>query len=311
MKYSKIFALSLGVLLMASCSDENNNFNTDADVKVEMADSQITIMESEGEFSLPIKVEGKANGTVRVTVKVEGTGNNPAEPFEDRNGEWTGNYILTSATINISDDQNEGLLEFNIVDDFTTNANRSFTVTIVSAEGAKVGTVNSTLVTIEDNDAVPYERIQGKYRMSCIDDNGDTRVANVSIKGVSKTSPDYGEVLNVTGLTATLPSGWADEGSSMEAIFQVDPETNEPVIYLLMPQDIGKFTHTNYASLNPRIWALYGMSTAQGLIPGVLSEDGRTITFPEDNMMVFYAATDDFSQQIGTLGYISILNFTR
>ncbi len=48
-----------------------------------MADSQITVKESEGQFFVPIKVDGKANGDVKVTVKVEGTGNNPAQPTEN------------------------------------------------------------------------------------------------------------------------------------------------------------------------------------------------------------------------------------
>lgn len=70
-----------------------------------MADSQITVKESEGQFFVPIKVDGKANGDVKVTVKVEGTGNNPAQPFEEHNGEWSGNFILVSSTLTISPDQ--------------------------------------------------------------------------------------------------------------------------------------------------------------------------------------------------------------
>ena len=81
MKYLKIFAFSLGALLVTSCSEENKSFNTEAGVSVDMADSQITVKESEGQFFVPIKVDGKANGDVKVTVKVEGTGNNPAQPF--------------------------------------------------------------------------------------------------------------------------------------------------------------------------------------------------------------------------------------
>lgn len=312
MKYLKIFAYSLGALLITSCSDDKQNFNTETGVTVEMGDSQITVNEMEGSFYVPVKINGNTNGNVKISVKVEGTGNNPALPYEERNGEWTGNYILTSATLTISPDQNGASLEFDTVDDFTSNADRTFTVTIISADGATIGAQNSTLVTLEDNDTEPYDRIQGNYRMSCYDSDGNARMLNVSVKGFPKTSPYYGILLNVTGLTSPYADQFASEGSSMQAIFEVDPETGEPVMYLIMPQDIGKCTYTgDGVPENLRIFALNGYSTAQAEIPGVLSENGRTISFPEGSMILFYAATADFSEQLGGFGTISDFSFSR
>lgn len=307
MKYLKIFAFSLGALLVTSCCEENKSFNTEAGVSVDMADSQITVKESEGQFFVPIKVDGKANGDVKVTVKVEGTGNNPAQPFEEHNGEWSGNFILVSSTLTISPDQGEASLEFSTVDDFNINYDRTFTVTIVSAEGAKVGTQNSTLVTLEDNDSDPYERIQGNYKVNCFDMNGTARMFNISVKGVAKSSPYYGVLLNVTGLTSACEPIFVGDGSSMQAAFEVDPETGAPMLYLLMPQDIGKCTYAD----DLRIWALNGYSTAQAEVPGILSDDGRTISFPEGSMILFYAASADFSTQLGGFGAISDFSFAR
>lgn len=307
MKYLKILAFSLGTLLVSSCSDDKVDFNTEPGVTVEMGESQMTVSEMEGSFYVPVKLEGKSNGNVKVTVKVEGTGNNPALPFEEINGEWSGNYILTSATLTISSDQDGASLEFDTVDDFSINEDRTFAVTIVSAEGATIGTRNSTLVTLEDNDNDPYERIQGNYKMNCIDGTGMARMVNVSVKGVPKTSPYYGSLLNVTGLTAPYAENFASEGSSMQAAFDVDPETGDPMMYLLMPQDIGKCTYAD----DLRVFALKGLSLAQGEIPATLSEDGRSISFPEDAQIVFYAASADFSNQLGTFGSIGNISFTR
>lgn len=74
-----------------------------------------------------------------------------------------------------------------------------------------------------------------------------------------------------------------------------------------MPQDIGKCTYAD----DLRIWALNGYSTAQAEVPGILSDDGRTISFPEGSMILFYAASADFSTQLGGFGAISDFSFAR
>lgn len=320
MKYLKIFAISLGALLLTSCSDDNEEFNSTAGITVDMADSQISVKEMDGQFYVPVKVEGTAarNGNIRVTVKVEGTGNNPAIPYEERNGVWSGNYILTSDIVNISPDQNEGFIEINPVDDYSVNEDRSLTVTIVSVEGATVGANKSTLVTLVDNDANPYERIQGTYKMQCVDSNGDIRTAKVKIKGVAETSPLYGQVLNISGMTAPFEA-FAANGSSMQAVFETDPETGAPTMYLMMPQDIAECTYDVYASypypefegVKFRLWALDGPQLGQSYVPGVLSEDGTTISFPEDFEMYLYIANFDMSVQFTTAGVMGSISFTR
>lgn len=167
MKLTKIFAIAVAALALNSCSDDDNDFNTATDVTVDMAQPTMTTRENSKFLYVPIKVTGDANGPIVVTVETTPTGTEPAVADE--------NYLVTSYEIIIPADTKEGSVEIVPVDNIDENDPRTFNVTIKSAQGAKLGTDLTTLVTLKDNDQDPYEKMTGTWEMTCssVFTNGD------------------------------------------------------------------------------------------------------------------------------------------
>lgn len=296
MKYFKILAFAFSALVMTACSDDDK-FNSVAGVTVEMGESEITVKENAGIFSVPVKVTGDANGPVKITVKVEATGINPALPFEDNNGTWSGHYIVTSETVNIPADDKTAKIEVSTVDDLEENEDRTFVVTIVSAEGATIGNVASTIVTIKDNDSVPYEKVQGAWKFNFIDLDGKPATWNVNILGYSEEESEYGKILDLEGLIIS--------GTYLTLHFYNDEATNESWVEMHLPEPIVLYDAENY------VWVINGMSLAEGVIRGTFSEDLQTISFDPESMMVFYVAAPDFSSWLGIYDTASEISMTR
>lgn len=169
MKYIKIFALMVGILGFTACGDydptsEKPDTNTVSGVTVSMKQADINFMESKGIVRVPVVVEGNSNGYVTVTCTVEEyvDGNQEFDPAID-----LAHYLLTSPTINIADGDNSGYFEVKLLDDRVLNNARRFKLTLVDAQGASIGSLNSTIVNIEDNDDRPYDRLDGAWYMPC------------------------------------------------------------------------------------------------------------------------------------------------
>lgn len=156
MKLNKIATIALAALFMTACSDDDS-FNTDANVTVEMGDATYTVRESGNIFYLPIVVLGESNGPIQVTVETTPSGESTAE--EDVN------YSVTQKTIIIPKGANKGVIEIQPIDNEEENDPRYFDVKIVKAEGAKIGEMATTVVEIKDNDQDPYEKLTGKWTM--------------------------------------------------------------------------------------------------------------------------------------------------
>lgn len=135
---------ALAVPFFASCDDDDVN---SAECTVGFTSSQMTVSEfTEGYVNIPIAIDGRRNGPVHITVSSEGTGSTPAVEGE--------NYAITDKTLNFNADTlSTGTVnvEMRLIDDYVMNADRQFTLTITSVEGATVETSQIT-VTITDND---------------------------------------------------------------------------------------------------------------------------------------------------------------
>lgn len=200
MKYFKLFLLVAAVAFFGSCSDDKETQNTNKDVVVEMESPTFSAKEGAGAVKVPIKVTGKTNGNVYVTLAVKEVGNNPAK--EDVH------YYVTDKTITISD--GTGYAEYRAVDDKEINDDRTFEFEIVEAKGATIGAQNSCIVTIKDNDKDPYDRLQGKWQLTGKDQYGKTVSWNVTITEPQKKLDDgsdnpsyeyeYGYYLYMSGL---------------------------------------------------------------------------------------------------------------
>lgn len=191
MKLTKIFAFTLAAAALTACSDDDNKWNSASDVNVSMANTTVQAKEQQGMLLVPIKLDGEANGPVRVKIEVSETGDNPA--INDFH------MILTSDELRIPKGVHEVSAEFRIIDDLEYTGDRTFLVTIVSAEGAKTEGNQSTLVTIVDNDNVMYNRLQGDWKVTYNDFNGAPASFTATITGFDEDEPGYEVLLNAEG----------------------------------------------------------------------------------------------------------------
>ncbi|WP_303152652.1 hypothetical protein [uncultured Prevotella sp.] len=198
MKYFKLFLLVAAIAFFGSCSDDKETQNTNSDVVVEMESPTFSAKESAGSVKVPIKVTGKTNGKVYVTMTMKecnGPGDNPAKKDV--------HYYVADTTITISDEI--GYVEYRAVDDKEMNEDRKFQFVIKEAKGAKIGAQNTTTVTIVDNDNAPYDRLQGEWTLSAKDPDGQGDSFTVTITEPNELNEDgtknheYGMVLYMDG----------------------------------------------------------------------------------------------------------------
>ena len=196
MKYIKLLMLLAVVTFFGACSSDDDSWNTASDVTVSMKNPTMVIKENMGLTNVPIEVKGKTNGNVYVTIEVKEVGNNPAK--EDVH------YYITDKTINISD--SIGYVEVEPVDNDEINDNRTFEITIVEAKGAKIGNATTT-VSLKDNDAQIYEKLQGKWKLTGVSRQGSPMESVVTIIGANDDSDaDYNKTLYLTGMAVKTSS---------------------------------------------------------------------------------------------------------
>lgn len=183
MKYFKLFLLVAAIAFFGSCSDDKETQNTNSDVVVEMESPTFSAKEKAGSLKVPIKVIGKTNGKVYVTMGVKECGKNPAK--EDVH------YLVADTTITISDEI--GYVEYRAIDNKVINEDRTFQFVIKEARGAKIGENNVTTVTIVDDDNAPYDRLQGDWKLTAKNANGENVSYKVKITEPQKKLDDGSE----------------------------------------------------------------------------------------------------------------------
>lgn len=206
MKYIKLFMLIVAATLFTACSDDDN-YNTDASTVVEFENSTMTVKENEGMVNIPVKITGKRNGMIRLTVTTEGS----AKEYVVGQG---GDYMMTTKTLVVNADTLTSEVvnfEMKVIDDELINDDRNvrFNLTV---EGAKVGANQSLDVLIENNERSVYDLFGGDWVMSYSeaqtddegnpmeDENGNPvytdRTADVTLTVISdETNPDYGKTI--------------------------------------------------------------------------------------------------------------------
>lgn len=270
MKLTKYLLVACTALFLASCNDDEN-LNTDGNVTVQFASATMKAKENADLFYVPLEVNGKTNGPIRVTVEVAETTSSPAE--EDVH------YILTSKTVVIPNDSTEVSLEFAAINDMDINDDREFTVSITNVEGAKVGQNSSVTVTITDDDSLFYEALQGNWTLTCIDDEGAEGTFNVKIYGVDEGEEGYEQTLYLSGF---MGYNWV----VMEMTYIYDSDEN--VIYLSLPfgQQIAEGVNFGLGGTNEVVLAsLEGNYIYfDGEYVATASLDMKSITFEPDVM---------------------------
>ena len=265
MKYIKLFMLMVAVTLLGACSSDDDSWNSAADVTVGMQSQNMTVSEGKGLFNVPIEVKGETDGNVFVTVEVKEVGENPAK--EDVN------YYVTDKTISISD--GTGNVEIETVDDDDINAPRTFQVTIVDAKGAKISENASTTISLKDNDAEFYSKLQGKWKMTGVDRDGEAVSWDVTIKGAAdETEADFNKVLYITGING-------EPTCEAPLTFSYDKTTRTGSVAFRMGEDVmGAYNF----SIGPHIVVPFNKKDgawSTDPITGTWSDDMKTLTFGE------------------------------
>lgn len=198
MKYIKTFMLLAVAAVFTACSDDEAVYNSN-EVTVGFASDTYSIRENVSYADIPITVNGLRNGRVSLTILAEEVGENPAKEYGSTS-EGPGNYVITDKTLNVeADDQETRTVSVQVatIDDDDINENRTFKLTIISANGAEITTA-STIVTIVDNDGALYERFAGTWYLSGIIGDGESEEPfskKVVISGTTdETKPEYDNI---------------------------------------------------------------------------------------------------------------------
>lgn len=274
MKYIKLFMLMAAVTLLGACSSDDDSWNSAADVTVGMQSQNMTVSEGKGVFNVPIEVKGETDGNVFVTVEVKEVGENPAK--EDVN------YYVTDKTISISD--GTGNVEIETVDDDDINDPRTFQVTIVDAKGAKISENASTTISLKDNDAEFYSKLQGKWKMTCKNARTGAEIDwDVKITGASDESEaDYNKKLYITGMGGAESEVWLS--------FNYDKETRQGTVafdqlgtYMMFAANYGD--PLGVCGVVP--FNLLDGKLTDTPITGTWSADLKTVTFGEGTFVAY------------------------
>lgn len=312
MKYTKIFALFLGALSLTACSDKEE-FNTASGVTVEMANSELTVNENGGLITVPVKLSGEANGPVKVQLKVEGCGEIPAVPYVETNGTWDGNYIVTSETLSIPEGETSVSVEIRLIDDILETGDRTFSVTIVSCEGAVIGNNASTLVTVADNESLPiYQLIQGDWKMSYIDRDGNKTSANFTITGYDEGTEEFNAgMLEFGGIAADL-FGTTEIWVPMYLI-EDDPDSDKPYVVVPTPKPFAYYDDANYVWLCGSTAPITGYLDLANdcMLIGEFDKETQSITFQQNAKMWYVVASFNFSSVLGDVGTLQNMVMTR
>ena len=269
MKYIKLLSLLVAVLFLGACSDDDVKKNSAADVTVSMGEATISPRESAGIVSLPIKVEGPTNGMVTLTVETREVGSNPA--VENTH------YYVTTKKINITG--SEGYVELEMVDDDEINDPRSFEVTIVKVEHAKLNeAAKTTSVVIRDNDLEPYDRLQGTCTLTYKNYDGAVQRQKVTITGADDPSEYiYNKLLYVEGMLL--------DKSKAHLSFNFDTANNTCYVSFtnfMKYNWVSGFEHPSFSDpIDIKLGRLEGNYISQSPVEGVVQADFKTIKFEE------------------------------
>jgi len=283
MKSSKILALALAALTMTACSDDDNDFsyNTNGDVTVEMAETNVEVMENTGIFTVPIKLTGERNGYVRVTVECVETGADPA--IANRH------YYLTTDVINIAADDESSQIEFATVDFRGLDPNRTFNVSIASAEGATIGANKTTTVQIDDKGSAPlYADLSGKWFFSTNSVDFKTSEFNIPVfvqvsLSANQSDGEGGGDVNLTGIPFN--------GYNFSMVLTYDYDQEEKYGELVFNYG------TEALSGSEVLWVNSGGSTDVKPVRGRWNFDYTSVTFGNESTVFGIGVFQDGSYQ--------------
>lgn len=249
-RHSLSILFVLAALVCTSCEDEQN-LNT-LPATVSMGKPSYSVKESKGLFTLPLTASGERNGDIIVDIRVatdEGC-------VEDTH------FLVTSKQIILPASKETVNVEVKAIDDRAINDDRSFSIEIVSAKGATVSSENArTVVTLLDNDDIPYDRMAGVWTVTAVNEIADNGPETVSWNTVLTTVIDDEE--EGYGRTITMSPWRLWNGETYEGVF--------PITHTLT-------FHYNTGTQSASVDIKLGEVMCSGVILGGENEDGLNLT---------------------------------
>lgn len=301
MKLKNIYILLLAAASFVACSDDEVGMNTNGSATVNMGQSEVSARENSGIFNVPVTVEGERNGLVRVEVEVAETGTTPA--MDDVH------YYVTSKSIVIPADATGGNIEIAAVNDDEINEARTFTITIVKAEGAEIGSQPTTTVTLRDEDSNFYEKLKGNWTIQGINANSGGAVSwSGTITGMEEGEEGYGEVLYI--------NGWGGNPFTATMLYDYDIATQTGTLQILYGTLMG--SNLNFGDpvgvCDVYAGTIEGNNIVipDGTIDGTWSDDFNTLTFEPEKSLWGWLAPAGTTTFNGYLGFaIEAITLTR
>lgn len=166
-KILSVSLIGLCALFMMACADDVK-YNTNEST-VRFGQTEYTVKENKGFFTIPVMATGERNGVVEVDVEIVSLS---ANCVEDEH------YIVTSKHVVIPANKTSVNVEVKTVDDRVINEDRKFGLKISHVKGAvSVDPAYASIaVTLLDNDNIPYDRMGGTWTVTAtnmITDSGE------------------------------------------------------------------------------------------------------------------------------------------
>ncbi|RXE70350.1 hypothetical protein ED352_10590 [Muribaculaceae bacterium Isolate-002 (NCI)] len=303
MKLKYFAILSIGALAVTSCSDDDNHFNTNKDVTVELADAEIRISEDQASNTsynyIPVVVNGESDGPIEVTIEVLPYGEDPAEADV--------NYVFTAYTITIPAGETTGRFQYYPKGDDVINDDRTFQVKIADVKGATVGAQDNTIVTLVDNEGlipIYYSGLAGAWD-AVMESTDDGPV------GQSFTVVTTAEGTDGYGKDVTLID-FPGDGMTTKANFSIDGVTQEIYVSIPSGQQVGQMTHPTYGVGKMLIYPVSGNSYTTAAYDFTLKfnfdlKSGQYVIDPEYNFGVLVS----FSAGMMMYDSFSAMSFFR
>ena len=298
MKLTKIFAIALAAVAMTACSDDDNGYNTNSGVTVDFEGITMEVNEDKDFFEIPVMVTGETNGAIKVTIEVEA----PAA-VDDHTAVENEQYIITSKTITIPQGSAVGAFEVrNVWEQGVVTPDKTFKVKITNVEGAQVGSIATSDVTIINIDNT-FTTLLGRWTLTAKNyKTGEDVSYTVTFGLPSNPEPEEeGHLINAWG--------YQEDADMFIPIWFDINEDNGEVEYVGILLDY--LTSNYYYNFGAAIgYALLctssqanGSWVQSGAIDGTINEDNTEIsfgtTYPLVNRLIAYPSFEYLGYSYG------------
>lgn len=281
MKFSKIFAIALAAATMTACSDDDNGLNSASDVTVDFEGATMEVNEDQDFFEIPVMVTGETNGDIKVTIEVEAP-----ETVNDQTAVENEQFMITSYTITIPQGKAVGAFEVrNLWEQGVVTPDKTFKVKITKVEGAQIGSIATSAVTIINIDNT-YTSLLGRWTLSATNFKTGDPVSYV----VTFSMPSSPEPEEVGHLICAF--NYQEDADMFIPIWFDINENNGKVEYVGIPLD--NLTSNYYYNFGDPVGnallctsSIYNNSwVQQGTIDGEINEEYTEITFGDQYPLV-------------------------